>query len=247
MEELMSRPVGVSIFSFLPRLWLPGGYKYVRDTIGGLGIQLLPLRGMRSGHIQDLRVLSFEGPWNCGSIRDAIKRHMGYTDRGYPSGYDIVLFGSEKLSRARVNMIASLHPRALAIDVPWVSGSAIELGTDMYGGNARQWDGKQPSGVVLDTGHWQELGRNAEKKLLELGGESAIRMVHLKLVTPQEIMGFLHGGNIHSGLLCEFLAHDKAGRIPVIIETMSSALRLPGQGPKVLLQRIADRIHSTLD
>ncbi len=234
----MERPVGVSVMSFLPWVFLPGGYNRIRQTIGDLGIQLLPLRGLREEDVQKFNVISFEGPWNCGALSDALKRTLGIKGN-HPSLIDIALFGSAQKCLSRIEMIDTLCPKALPIDVPWVSRSVIELSPDMYGGHARNWGQKIPRGVVLDTGHWQRFTPGeAEKKLKELGGLSTVRMVHLKLLSSVEIDRFLQGGDNHGKLLNKFLAHDRHGEIPVVIEIKWAS--------KDLLQNLAYQVRKIL-
>lgn len=242
---MLERKIGVSIISFFPQFFVPGGHETIRRILDGLAIQLLPLRGLRRHDVERYKVLSFEGPWNCGTLFSALKRTVGIKG-DHPSLVDICFFGSEQLCKRRIRMIASLHRQALPIDVPWVAGSAIELSPDMYQGNARNWD-KAPNGVVLDTHHWERFsGSEAEKRYMELGGPAALRMVHLKLMSLRETLLFMTGNDRNSSLLQEFLAHDKAGEIPVVIEAKHNALAVPGHEPSGLLKRLADQINNVL-
>lgn len=242
--------VGVSIFSFFPTFFLPGGYERIADELEEIPIQLLPLRGLEEKHVKRFKVISVEGPWNCGRFIDACKRSiLGLHGKEitHPSLIDFILFGSERSCRRRIEMIDRLCPTALAIDVPWwVKSSAIELGPDMKSGNVRRWGIQKPSGVVLDTYHFRHV-KNPEKVLESYGGFPAIKMVHLKLRTRQETKLFLSSfHDPHTSLLQSFLAHDKVTKkIPVIIEAKHNALNFPPSRREGIL-KIADRVREVL-
>ena len=242
----MERPVGVSIISFFPEFFLPNGHKSINERLEGLTVQLLPLRGLNLTDIQRYQVLSFEGPWNTGSVLDALRRTVGLRDDEYPSLIDILLFGSGDVNTTKkVAFIAVAHPQALPIDIPWLPNSAIELSHNMYKGNARVWGDRKPNGVVLDTYHWQNFKPGEAEKLLDkFGGQSAIRMVHVKLMNPQETDLFYRGKGNNAYLLRQFLAHDKSGVIPVVIEANRGALKLPGFTEHALLKRLALTVRS---
>jgi hypothetical protein len=115
----------------------------------------------------------------------------------------------------------------------------------MYAGNARQWNGKRPYGMVIDTGHWWRMKNSqALKAFTELGGYEAVRMVHLKFPSANSINSFLsRQPDLNVNLLRDFTRRDREGKIPVIIEAKNSALMLRGTVIGDTLQAIADRIE----
>jgi hypothetical protein len=211
-------------------------------------VQLVPLRSLTRYEVARYNVMSFEGPWNCGTVFAAIKREMGWDKTpGNPSFRDIILFGSEWRCRDWVLMTAGLHPQALAIDAAWADGWVTELGPNMNEGVARQGV-TLPRGVVLDTDHWRELGDQAEATLEMFGGRQAVRMVHLKLKTEQETRAFLKGEGENDRLLRMFLAEDRGGDIPVVIEAKGLAsLRVDDRTPMYVLRDLERRIRHIID
>ncbi|KKU81416.1 MAG: hypothetical protein UY07_C0018G0010 [Parcubacteria group bacterium GW2011_GWA1_47_8] len=251
-ERVGTREIGTSVFSFmpynLPLFLVPGWYEKVGEVLKeiNMGIQMLPLRGLREKHLNNFNVLSFEGPWNCGSVFGALARTIGING-DFPSLIDVGLFGSENVCRRCIEMLQRCCPNALAIDTPWIQDSAIELGPNMDKGNARQWGNQKPGGVVLDTGHWRKL-KDPEKELEACGGFGSVRMVHLKLLSPDETMSFLHNkrNDENTRLLKNFLVHDTERKTPVIIEAKNDALQHQNKKTGEVLSRLAERIHEVL-
>lgn len=229
------RTVGVSLFSLFPTFFVPGGYQEIAKLLDlgdyTLGVELLPFRGMNANHVRLFTVLSYEGPWNCSGpfsqFGHMLMRPLGVGSKDYPSVLDVSLFGSEPSCRDRIKMIQSIAPTALAIDLPgWVNSSAIEPSPDMYNGKARQWQSSTPNGVVIDTYHWRCLDKGwRECHLIEYGGSDAVRMVHIKLLSPGEIVSFLRDdADINAEVAAEFLANDTEKKIPVILEVEPRAM-----------------------
>jgi hypothetical protein len=235
------RPIGISVMSFIsPSTVLPLiGSRFLRDAMDpflervgeileetDLGIHLLPLRGIREENIAFFNVMSFKSPRNYGSLRQVYRREVreywGLPSEGLPSLLDWSMFGTEKECREKLKLMYDLFPKAIPIDIPWLKDSAIELSPDMYLENPRRWEALSPSGVALDTGHWQEFSPGmAEKELVKLGGWEAVRIFHLKLRDSEQIRWFLDRKteDMNTIYLRSFLKHDYRHRIPVIIET----------------------------
>ena len=251
----MHRTIGVSAMSFFPLFLRPGGWGQIRTMVemggeaGTLPLQLLPLRGLQETHVAMFDVVSFEGPWNYGTLVQAAQRFLHVKGDENPSFIDLALFGSEANCTQRIEMIRRFHPRALAIDAPeWAQGGLIELGPNMHKGAARRWNGYTPSGVVLDTFHWMELGDQAETILAENGGYPAVKAIHLRLSSTDDTQEFLSQSrsSVARELLAEFA--DQAPNAPIIIEAQGLKALEDGSryGPQAGLYQIVKRIKEVI-
>ncbi len=241
----MNRKIGVSILSFLPAPFLPGGYAHIAENLKslGLGVQLIPLRKMnKTQDLKNFDVYSFEGPWRFGSFKEAFQRWRTKDSR-LSSFVDWSLFGTEEWCKHRMVMLSSLFPEAYPIDIPWHPNSLIELGPEMHFGTARNWKNLVSKGIVIDTEHWLSLRREHRYALLEQhGGIAKVKMVHLKISRKNQLRSFLNGCSDESRILEEFLSHDKEKKIPLIIE-LDPRLIMFSMNTKETLKKIKNRVQ----
>ncbi|HOM77993.1 MAG TPA: hypothetical protein PLT50_02180 [bacterium] len=192
---------------------------YALDTAfraGFDGIQYLPLRGWSKvdpASIGDF-VLSYEDPWNKGSLLQAVGRTLGLLRDPAPTFLDWVLFG-RKYAPEFPHAIKSVHRVE--------EGGALEIHPEF-------WDDPQQyvcfcrngGHVCWDTLHvrrpHRETGLNpwVWEDLLMALPEGAISLIHVH-PTREEISTFLRGEKLGLTEML-LLLREKAPNVPAILE-----------------------------
>lgn len=244
------RKYGISTVSLVPFSLGKKGFEKSLDIVEKLGlngIQALPMRGWPvdknyyASNLQepwDKMILSFEGAWNSGTIRERFSRTASEMKKGYPTFMDWYLFG--------------FNPKSVLEAVRQVFGWQKFIDhkfgdywckVEIYPEASTQIQNylNYPSGVglVWDTRHVRDKGMPDWRKLLsELPSES-IKMIHFQPKDEIELTKFMNGEKNELSIMLKALADKVFKDCPVILEIKPRIRAVLGmESMKSLMNRI---------
>lgn len=223
----MGRKKAISTISLITDSLGPKGFENSLD-IATLelkldGIQALPMRGWPAckdyyasllHEPWDKMVLSFEGPWNSGSVWQAMRRRFNFEKEGDPTFLDLYLFG--------VNPMPVL--RAMGNVFGWDKYISHRLGykymTEIYPVNVQiQNYIDYKYGLVWDTWHVREKGMPDWRDLLSALSTENIKMIHLHPKDEDELTKLIKGEENELTEMLHALRLKVSADCPVVLET----------------------------
>lgn len=226
----MRRKYGVSTVAVVPESLGPKGFENSLDIAQDLkldGIQALPMRGWPSNkyyyanYLQDpwdKMILSFEGPWNSGSVWQAFARTLGSKKLGYPTFLDLFLFGRNPMS------VLWAMEQVFGLD-KYISHSLrkeeylydmIEITSD---NTQIQNYVDYKHGLVWDTWHTREKGMPDWINLLSALSPESIKMIHFHPKDERELNQLIKGEGNELADMLHALRLKVSPDCPVVLET----------------------------
>lgn len=225
----MGRKYGISTISLVPYSFGTEGFKNSLDIaiidLGLSGIQALPMRGWSNdryhysrylGDPLDKIILSFEGPWNSGSVWQAFARTLGSKKEGYPTFLDLYLFGRNPMPVLKAMDNVFGWEKYISYTINSGYRYMVEIGPD----NVQiQNYVDYRHGLVWDTCHTREKGMPDWKELLSALSSESIKLIHFHPKDEGELAQLIGGWGNELADMLDALRLKVSPDCPVILET----------------------------
>lgn len=216
------RKYGINVVSLTPFSLGKKGFKKsldIAEKLGLDGIQALPMRGWHKDNesYEDCRdkVISFEDPWNSGTLGERFRRTISEIKKGYPTFMDVYLFGfnpkpflkaTEKIFGQSKFIDHKLNAYRYMVEIyPQVSN---KIG-DYTDPNRR---------LVWDTRHVRDKGMPDWKSLLSELSPESIKMIHFQPKNEKELVEFMNYKENELMKMLQGLALKVSRDCPMILE-----------------------------